>query len=514
MMKNKIVFIVHIIFLVLLLVSCKSGKAQDIPKRELTIMLREESSQPLNSEAPVIQALGEIHNLQLHIKGFPEDIYNTKKEIYLFIDNLSDITQVSRDDIDNYGRDGLFLPLNEYIHMMPNFKKLIEENPEIDKLYVDGVLYGFPVMTKEGIYTKSGAVIRLDVLIENKLKVPDSFDELYTTLKSLKEIYPDSDPFTVRGGTGSLLSHIAYSMGSGYGNSNNISNSYGLYYDADINQDGKYTYGPLKTEFKEMLIYLNKLYEEGLLDPDYNIISDDEWLNKILTGKSFFFYDDTNSLLGYIDLLEANLHEAEFAVIDELTNIYGYERNRYNSYHEWETQYAIRADIENPEEIIRLFDYLYSEEGALLTNYGLEQKHYFVENEEFKVLPEIIQKYISSSNQFKAMQSDLGTGRFAFCTYIDETSILTIHPDYGRLFKVPTDYSEPFLDPPLTEEEINRLDELREKINKILLPQMDKLIMGMTSFDQYDEVIRALEREGAKEIETIYNQALVRYYGW
>lgn len=497
----------------LLATGCTIQASEQSNFRPVSILIVEDPSQPIDTQAPVIVALGEQHNMDLHVKGVSKTIYHVKKDTMLSLGNLPDITQVTRNDIDQYARKGLFLPLNEYLHLMPNFSKILADNPEMERLYVDGVLYGFPKMTRNGIYAKSGAVIRYDLLKQVNVALPRSFDELYSVLKHLKISYPDSTPWVVKGGTGSLLSHIAYAMGSGYSNTNDVSNAYGLYFDKDVNQSGKYTFAPLKEEFKDILIYLNRMYEEGILDPNYNITSGDEWLDKILTGKSFFFFDNTNSLLGYQNLFKVNNPDAELVVLDRLRNQYGYTRTRFESYHNWEVQYVIAADVENPEEIIALIDYMYSEEGAMLTNYGIEGVHYEMVSGKPKVNDELIHNQRYTANPYKSMQSVLGTGSLSFCTYIDDTPIQSVYANCEELFEMPNHYHEAFLDPPLNETEVTRLNQLKTKIDKILLPEMDKMIMGITPFDDYDNVIRALEKEGAKEVETIYNQALVRYYG-
>ena len=49
-----------------------------------------------------------------------------------------------------------------------------------------------------------------------------------------------------------------------------------------------------------MLVYLNKLYAEKLLDPEFSLLTQAQWEERILTGKSlvtFFWKADLESLV-------------------------------------------------------------------------------------------------------------------------------------------------------------------------------------------------------------------------
>lgn len=111
----------------------------------------------------------------------------------------------------------------------------------------------------------------------NGFKTPETFDELLNLLIELKEIYPDSVPWTMRKGTANLLKTTAYMLGSGHG-------SNGLYYDFDVD-GGKYVFGPASLEFKEVLRYLNKAYEAGVLDPDFATSTAEQMESKLSGGR-------------------------------------------------------------------------------------------------------------------------------------------------------------------------------------------------------------------------------------
>ena len=50
---------------------------------------------------------------------------------------------------------------------------------------------------------------------------------------------------------------------------NIFATAFGVHPDGDI-RDGSYYYGKIQPEFKAMLQWLNKLVEEGLMDPNFN----------------------------------------------------------------------------------------------------------------------------------------------------------------------------------------------------------------------------------------------------
>src|SRR5699024_2897920 len=96
-------------------------------------------------------------------------------------------------DLYKYGNQGTFIRLNDLIdEHAPNFKKILEENPEIEKAitFPDGNIYSFPLIYDpdfSALRISEGPWIREDWLGELGMENPETTEEFYEYLKAVKE---------------------------------------------------------------------------------------------------------------------------------------------------------------------------------------------------------------------------------------------------------------------------------------------------------------------------------------
>ncbi|GAB1483635.1 hypothetical protein MASR2M78_24510 [Treponema sp.] len=489
-----------------------SGKLFD---KEITlkVMRYEHPSQPIKVDSAVIREIFNKTNVRLEIEAVPQANYEDKKKILIATNNIPDIILVNRQNLSDFGTSGIFLPLKEYIRKSaPNFSAIMATESEIKKLSVNNELYGFPTMMRYGEVVGFGPVIRKDLLKKHNLAVPGSFTELYTVLKKLKELYPQSYPMTARLGTKYMLSTLAYPMGSGFALSQNMGSQFGLYFDKDAGN--KYIYGPGTEEFKNVITTLNMLFKEGILDPDYAVNTAQQWSEKLTSGRSFFFYDNSSFSISFTDNLRKATPDAELGVIPIMKNSQGIRRNFFYAMHWWDDLYAISSKTKDPAAVVKFMDYMYSTEGADIANFGILGEHYTKDNGEYKVLPSVIEKYASATSPLYAMYSDLGTGLLSFCPYEDERPKYQQNPVNVSLMKaVNADPGmvRPVLDPPFTNEENARIRELRNKVENTFNMEIDKFIMGAKPMSEYNAFAQKVREQGGDELASIYNAALERF---
>ena len=80
-------------------------------------------------------------------------------------------------------------------------------------------------------------------------------------------------------------------------------NRYPFYYDE---ADGQWKLAGTSEGFKEMLDLMKKMYDNGLLDPEFMTDTQDSWSAKMTTDKSFVSYD----WIGRMSLLRAQVGDA------------------------------------------------------------------------------------------------------------------------------------------------------------------------------------------------------------
>lgn len=228
---------------------------------------------------PVYQELEKLTGVSIDWDVVELNSFNETMEIRLASGSkLSDIIQLPNyngADIMRYAKAGLIQPLDELIDQYaPNIKKLFfEDVPELGRTMTgyDGHIYAIP----QNFYGMNFVApfcltLRKDWLDNLGLDVPTTLDDWYTVLKAFKEQDPngnglaDEVPMSTQGNVSSVENAYAY-LATGFGLTAPVTVQY--YPD----ENGKVVDQYRLPEFKEYLTFLNKLYEEGLIDTAFSV---------------------------------------------------------------------------------------------------------------------------------------------------------------------------------------------------------------------------------------------------
>ncbi|WP_239614295.1 ABC transporter substrate-binding protein [Cohnella mopanensis] len=170
------------------------------------------------------------------------------------------------------------------------------------------------------------------------------------------------------------------------------------------------TYHFRRPEEKEYFRWLNHMNAEGLLDKQSFVQKYDQYKAKIATGR----------VLGLIDQ-QWDYDDGEKALKAEGKFDQGYghypvtmtEDTKDTSY--WPTGFmagygiAISKDNPDPVRAIKFLDFLASEEGQVLVNWGIEGKHYKIENGTRVIPKEVNNRKINDATNF---QKETGIGHY------------------------------------------------------------------------------------------------------
>ena len=478
----------------------ESSGSGNKPTVEVRWMRGENPAQAIKQDTPVIREILAKTGVKINMEPVPGSNYEDKKRALLATNNIPDIIGVSASDAAEFATTGMFLAISDYFDRMPNFQKVMETNPEIKKLFIDGKLYSLPIAEHFKIQGGKAPMIRTDILEKLDLAVPTTFDELYDTLKKMKEAYPDSYPFSSRG-IPAFLDAFAFGMGGGFG----------MTYD---DQAGTYFYGQNKPEFKEVLTYLNKLYSEGLLDPDFAVNTKQNWDEKMSTGRSFFYYDNNSFAVNYTAALQQTEPGAKFDRIPYLKNSKGEIRGWLYPKGWLVDNYAISSKTKDPEAVIAMFDWMYGEEGTNVTNYGIEGETFEIVDGQARITEATLEKYKGSTDPARVMLSEIGAGLLALSVHVDEGPFKQLSdPNLVRwgeeLVNDPGARYAPALAPSFTAEESKLIKGLTSKIAP-LEEDVVKFILGIKPLSEFDQWAEQLTKAGTDQLESIYNEALKR----
>lgn len=469
----------------------------------LTVMLSESSTVKIDPEAPGHKAITEKTGIRINWEAVPASDYTQKVRTLIATNSVPDIALIAPADYNDFGYSGAFLELDGLIEKhIPNFKAVMGKNAWINKLRIDGKLFTFPTVSRDDVTKAPLMFIRTDLLKKHNLAVPTTFDELYRTLAALKKAYPTSVPLTCRG-SGSLGDTL-YSLGTGAG----------LYFDPDVS-GGSYVYGPASTRYRDALAYLNRLYSEKILDPDYAVTSMQQWVEKNSGGKGFFGYDNPIYIVRMNSGLKTADPNAAFEMIPVVQSAGGLRR--FLMYIVHPTRYwVIGSRSTQAVEAARLFNWLYSDEGCDIRSFGIEGVHYDRVNGRNVFKKELLDKYAAQGDAYTGIQSAVGIAFATFVPYYDNellkvTQIPEVQKWWFQDIANDPDRDYPTIDPQFSPAQRERVKDIKAALGTLEKEAFDKFIMGAWPMSQFDDIAKKMRELGATELEKIYNDASAAY---
>lgn len=483
----------------------------------VTMMISEASTQEMPDTSPVLDAIKEKFNIDLELMIVPGADYTTKKSTTLASNSMPDIVSgMTVDEVKQYAASGMFLNLDEYKSYAPDYYGLVEGEDraiETNKLKVNGNLYCFQKLEKYRVALSSLIGIRMDLLEEQGIAEPTTYEEYYNALLKIKEKHPDMYGFSSRNGTNYLIGQFAYGMGTG--GFPCFNSSRGMYLEA--NSDS-YVYGPTSEKFTRVVEFLRQAYADGILDPDYATMDKDTMFEKLSSGKLMSVYDN-NSFIGrtYNPALRQIDENAYFDILEPLADEDGNVRSyRYNR--DWTDNVAVvSSQTKYPERIVEMMNWLYTEEGSLVSNFGVEGVDYDMVDGVPTIKQELIDECEGASDMFTAVSGKLGAGLLGLGFYVDESLYKQtsdpIFLEQGERVAQWTDEGKlTFLPnwPPFTEEEQEKVTEIEQKLNNVFNQEIDGFITGKKSMDEWSSLVETLKAQGSEELESIFNAAYER----
>lgn len=266
--------------------------------------------------------------------------------------------------------DGVIISLNDYMDKYaPNFKKAVTDKSELSPIYDkgsktdEGIYFAFPCFNVGNYRTFGGPMIRKDWLDELGLKVPETLDDWTEALTAFKEKKGATAPLTCTKGfiIGGDIFSGGYNIGQGF------------YLDGDIVK-----YGVLQSEYKDYLALMKKWYGEGLLDQDFSTNKSNIVDANITMGKSGAVVGYLGGSMGrYLKQMQTEDPNYNLVCAPYPTLTANGENNFYLAEGDISYKYlAITTSCKNPEAAVEWADYLYSDEGYYLVNFGVEGKSY------------------------------------------------------------------------------------------------------------------------------------------
>lgn len=324
---------------------------------------------------PVWAEFEKLTGVKIEWDVTPSAQYNQTMNVRLAAaTDLPDILKLPANPV-THAEDGVIIPLNDLIEQhAPNIKKYFEKYPNIKSLLTapDGNIYALSSDVSGTTQADpNGWLIRKDWLDKLNLQAPKTLDDWYNVLKAFKEGDPNGNgkpdeiphaPLYWWGG----LQNFGKAMGLSLGD---YSESY------SVDSDGKVHYDWLDPRTEDLIVWVNKLFTEGLLHPEFVTKRSPAQLLPDIT------MDLVGSISGFVNNTAKYEAANEVAQNDDWVMIEPPANEGVTGWYEKSGPingyFGISKDAKNPEVAIKWLDFIFaSEQGARMQSYGVEGLSY------------------------------------------------------------------------------------------------------------------------------------------
>lgn len=323
-------------------------------------------------DAAMFQKLEEITGVHLEITAVSTENDANDFMLRCASGDLTDLVQKGSTHYTGGGAKAIedeilmdMLPLLEEYSV--NYWNIMNSDPNIYKNVVndEGQVPTLIGMYKDYYYTDQGFWIRQDILKEVSKEVPKTLDELEDVLDAFKE-HGLTDPLVV-------LSQ---------GNCDLLARAYDA---ANKMVDGKLVYADGTDNYKDMLKKMHEYYNKGYINVDFVTYNESDTKppqDVVLSDNAGIFNEDVASIAGYY--LMAENPNFDLVPMGQIRLNEGDKLNTGFLGVKAADKYSLSMSTQcsDPELAIKYMDYLFSDEGFMLANYGIEGETYTMVNGE------------------------------------------------------------------------------------------------------------------------------------
>ncbi len=448
--------------------------------------------------------LQEISNLKFNTTEIAPNEAKEKLNLLMSSGEYGDILfKGSKIDLDQYGMDGLLIPLEDLIReYCPNLTAILDERDAWNEIAApDGHIYALPQFnaTSPNAGGSTSWWINQTWLDKLGLKMPTSLDELYNVLKAFKEQDPNGNGLAdevpmVMYNDQALLNTLMSLSGNGL--------AYPNFWKVI---DGQMEYLPTTEHYKQdYLTFMNKLYTEGLVNQDLFTIDRDQFrascaseevIYGFLCDSSCIYFANEDEQLGWVLLRPFD------------TDNYALGKGIGKG------GLSITDKCERPDIVMAWADYLYSQEGGAVVRMGVPDVSYFVaedgtwEYNDAGMESAIYQGTLMGTGNVPALIPDI--------YYEMPGSVHTRHLNL-ELYGDDGINSEGVLMPAitLTAEENEEFSVLQTDLKSYVQNYAAECISGIISIEEtWDDFQNTLKEMGVDRMEEIYQAAYNRAIG-
>ena len=334
------------------------------------------------NEMVILKDYEEKSNIDVEWINVPAEFVSERRNIMMAsAQELPDVffkMQFTAAEVSKYAKQGLFLPLSDLIDKYaPNVKAAFKQWPEVEKgltmpdgkIYSLGYILGAPAITSgTKLFFNSEALEMADK------EIPTTLDDFVEVLKAFKELdyngngEADEVALTCSGYAGlEPVFYGSYGLGTRGGSH--------AYVDVDPGTK-ELRFIPTTDQYKQLLQFMNMLYQGGLLDQEIFTMDMPKLIAKGEEGRALCYGFVNHSIIGtkYGDKSIGMIAPFKGPNGDQLWRNAGSALSGVG-------HFVITKKNPNPEATMRWEDYWFSDDGIREYFMGVEDETYYIDED-------------------------------------------------------------------------------------------------------------------------------------
>ena len=446
-------------------------------------------------------------NVHLQVDWRPDSDWNTQVATALAggIDNLPYLIRPGTYGVAALANEGAIVPLDDYLDLIPNIVAAVGEERFADWKAADGHFYTIPTIVN--VPGSQSTAVRKDWLDKLNMDVPTTWEQWKAYWYGVR----DND----MNGNGDTTDEIPIVLEMGQNGERSLHallNAFGIKASSDaqfcVLDDGTYTMVYEHPRYREFITEMQQLYADKIIDQEFATRYQADMYNTMSGNLAGTVFTWAEQCAVHSETLIANgVEDGLYLTCAPITGPYGdqYIQKRQGITGNWCITAKAEADGK-VEDILKFWNWMFSDEGVMLYNYGIEGYTYTMVDSKPVINPEItaagFNDYRTLSMEFEPVGGNWQNDAFMQCVFSGKTvDELTVPRKsfYDGLNEHGVNDGKYYAMPPTLETEAY-VEYRAELITSGVCALRDQCVAGQLSVDDFFAKYEELKGRGLQDI--------------
>lgn len=446
-------------------------------------------------------------NVHLQVDWRPDSDWNTQVATALAggIDNLPYLIRPGTYGVAALANEGAIVPLDDYLDLIPNIVAAVGEERFADWKAADGHFYTIPTIVN--VPGSQSTAVRKDWLDKLNMDVPTTWEQWKAYWYGVR----DND----MNGNGDTTDEIPIVLEMGQNGERSLHallNAFGIKASSDaqfcVLDDGTYTMVYEHPRYREFITEMQQLYADKIIDQEFATRYQADMYNTMSGNLAGTVFTWAEQCAVHSETLIANgVEDGLYLTCAPITGPYGDQwiQKRQGITGNWCITAKAEADGK-VEDILKFWNWMFSDEGVMLYNYGIEGYTYTMVDGKPVINPEItaagFNDYRTLGMEFEPVGGNWQNDAFMQCVFSGKTvDELTIPRKsfYDGLNEHGVNDGKYYAMPPTLETEAY-VEYRAELITSGVCALRDQCVAGQLSVDDFFAKYEELKGRGLQDI--------------